>query len=263
MLKQRARDLIPKSLQVPVKYFINACLNQLEDELKLLNWIVKAGDNVVDVGANRGVYSYKLWKLGANIEVFEPNPVCLKVLIAWSNNKERVSINGVALSDKAGIAELHIPIDLHGIEHDASASLNNVDFVSVRNQYVDLRTLDSYSFDKVTFIKIDVEGHELNVLSGARNLLEQQKPSLLIEVEQRHCQHSINDIFNFLIDLGYEGYYLDNNKLKLLATFDVVSDQRLEDINKIQKSYINNFLFLHQDKINQKIYEELFKEFFV
>ncbi len=250
-------------MQVPAKYFINACLNQLESELKLLKWIVNPGDNVIDVGANRGIYSYKLWKLGANIEVFEPNSVCLNVLIAWSSGKDRVSINAVALSDKIGVAELHIPVDLYGIEHDASASLNSVDFFSARNEYVELRTLDSFSFDKVTFIKIDVEGHELNVLLGARNLLEEQKPSLLIEVEQRHCQHSITNVFNFLKDLGYEGYYLDKNKLKSLTTFDIAIDQRIQDLNEPQRRYINNFLFLHKEKINQKIFVELFKEFCV
>lgn len=261
MIKQWARELLPLSLQVPGKYLINTFRNQLEKELELLKWVIKSGDRVIDVGGNRGIYSYKLWKLGCRVEIFEPNPVCLNVLSAWSMNKPMVSIHAVALSNKVGVADLHIPIDGHGIEHDASASLNKLDFFSKRDERVELRSLDSYLFENISFIKIDVEGHELNVLHGARNLLKEQKPSLLIEIEQRHCQHSITDVFNFLNKLGFNGFYLDNKKLKSLVTFNLARDQRFEDFNEPQRRYINNFLFLHQDQINQKRFVGLFKEF--
>ena len=52
---------------------------------------------------------------------------------------------------------------------------------------VPLRTLDSYNLSNIGFIKIDVEGHELDVLRGAEVTLRRDQPNLLIEIENRHA----------------------------------------------------------------------------
>lgn len=259
MLKNRIRDLVPVSFQVPAKYFINAFRGQLEPELKLLRSLVKQGERAIDVGGNRGVYAYKLYRLGVRVDVFEPNPLCMSVLSAWFFGKVGVNLHSFALSDTKGEADLNIPLDSVGIEHDASATLENTDFFALRKERVALRTLDSFGFDGVGFIKIDVEGHEYSVLRGAENLLRSQRPSVLVEIEQRHCQQPISSTFGLLEELSYKGFFLDKGRLLPLRYFDLDRDQQLENFGKPNKRYINNFLFLSQEHIKNGVYADSFR----
>ena len=67
---------------------------------------------------------------------------------------------------------------------------------------VELRTLDSYGFEDVAFIKIDVEGHEEAVLAGAGDTLVRAKPVLLIEIEERHNPGGLDRIAKRLSRIG-------------------------------------------------------------
>lgn len=258
-IKSYIRDLVPVRYQVPVKYFYNWLHNDLEKEMYFLNMIVKRQDRVIDVGGNRGSYTYRLWKIGANVEVFEPNPACASVLTAWSIGKSNVNIHSVALSNTTGVANLHIPVDVSGVEHDASASIENNDFTNTRDESVVLKTLDSYSFQDVSMIKIDVEGHEHSVIEGALNTLRSSFPALLIEIEQRHSTIPVSDVFFQIKNIGYQGYYLKNGILTSLESFDVNRDQVIENFRSRNADYINNFLFLHQSKLDSGEYTHLVK----
>lgn len=261
MIKTWIRDLLPIKFQVPAKFFINLIRGQLEDELKLLPWIVRPTNNTIDIGGNRGVYSYQLWRLGATVEVFEPNPICAEVLTKWANGKERVRVHCLAISDQAGSAILHIPQDSSGVEHDASASLENGDFEKARDIEVKLQTLDSFGFTDISFIKIDVEGHETDVLRGAEQTIRGSFPALLIEIEQRHNRINIGEIFSGLTKWGYRGYFLSSGKLYSLSNFSVERDQPLINFNLSNGRYINNFLFLAEVRSQRGEYRQLLQEY--
>lgn len=257
-MKSHIRELVPKRYQVPVKYFFNSIGGGLEDEMNLLDKIVSEGDLVIDIGGNRGIYAYKFWQLGCQVEVFEPNPVCLTVLSAWANGKQSVHINSVALSSSAGSANLHIPVDDSGVEHDASASIEHSDFAHAHDQLVSLRTLDSYDFKNISLIKIDVEGHEYSVIAGAHSTLLLSRPALLIEIEQRHIKRPISEVFDAIIVLGYQGYFLGENGLTVIEEFDVDINQSANHFGCKHGSYINNFFFLHQSRLEANQYSALF-----
>lgn len=244
-VKAALRESLPKSTQVPIKFWLDRARGYLEPEMVLLPHLVKPGCQVVDVGGNRGVYAYRCWKLGARVDVFEPNPVCLAVLGAWSQGRPRVKLHPVGLSDSAGSAELHIPIDDAGVEHDASASLDQHEFGTERAQTVSIATLDSFGLRGVTFIKIDVEGHEARVIDGAAATLAESRPALLVEIEQRHCAVPIGEVFDRILAHGYAGYYLEQGRLNPLASFDVNQHQTPSQLGSKSGSYINNFLFLN------------------
>ena len=258
-IKSYIRDLLPARYQVPAKYYYNWLLNDLEKEMSLLKMIVKKQDRVIDIGGNRGVFAYRFWKLGANVEVFEPNPLCATVLSAWSVGKSNVHVHAVALSSAPGTANLHIPVDDSGAEHDASASIENNGFKNSRDQLVELKMLDSYNFQDVTMIKIDVEGHERSVIEGAENTLRSYFPALLIEIEQRHSTIPISKMFCQINKFGYQGYFLKNDSLVSLEYFDVNRDQSVENLGNQKSAYINNFLFLHQSRIDSGDYAQLIK----
>ena len=57
----------------------------------------------------------------------------------------------------------------------------------------------------VAFVKIDVEGHELNVLNGAVELLERSQPVFLVEAEDRHRAEATRSVFEFFRSKFYRG----------------------------------------------------------
>jgi len=248
-LKSQLRDSLPVRSQVPAKYWFGWFQGTLEEEMKLLSLIVRKRDRVIDVGGNRGIYAYRLWKLGTTVEVFEPNPICHEVLSAWAAGKSTVNLHSVALSNAEGSANLHIPIDESGVEHDASASIENVGFPHARDQLVPLQTLDSYEFEDVRLIKIDVEGHEYAVIEGAAKTLSSSRPALLVEIEQRHTSRPIDDVFERILDFGYQGFFMDGNTLVDLKVFDAQRHQSVDNFDGSKEPYINNFLFLHKDRL--------------
>ena len=255
--KTHLRDLLPKKYQVPAKYWFSWLLGALEPEMKFLSFFVQKNDRVIDVGGNRGVYAYQLWRLGASVEVFEPNLKCCEVLTAWAANKPSVIVHSLALSSHAGSANLHIPIDAAGVEHDASASIESNGFANARHSPVSLQTLDSFGFNGVSLIKIDVEGHEGSVIDGAVETLNSCRPALLVEIEQRHCKIPIANIFEKILGFGYRGFFIRTRKLRPLNNFDLARDQSIQSFNGPRGTYINNFIFLHQDRLSAGEYCDL------
>lgn len=212
------------------------------------------------MGANRGIYVYKLWKLGALVEAFEPNPDCFKVLNSWACGKSGIKLHQLALSNEGGYSNLHIPIDSEGIEHDASASLQPVAFERGRISQVNTSTIDCLGITDVTFMKIDVEGHELQVLQGSLGLLRAHQPVLLIEIEQRHCAYPIDETFGLLSALGYVGFFLDNSKLISLCDFERSVHQHLSNLNSSRGNYINNFIFFPRTKLAEDRIKNVFEK---
>jgi FkbM family methyltransferase len=241
--------MLPANLQVPAKYWYGKVGGSLEPEMQLLRLLVQPGERVIDVGGNRGVYAYELWRRGCIVEIFEPNPICCRVLQSWAGNRARVRIHAVALSSSDGKATLHIPKDISGVEHDASASIEHPADGPERSEIVVTKTLDSYDFENASFMKIDVEGHELGVVAGASRTLERCKPTLLIEIEQRHNRLRMAQVFDVILAHDYEGYFLQGNRLRPLREFNVEKDQSLSEFGKPSGRYVNNFLFLHKGQL--------------
>ena len=73
------------------------------------------------------------------------------------------------------------------------------------------------NINKVDFIKVDIEGGELNMLKGAEKLLEHFRHKILIEIVDVHCQrfgHSPVNVYQFLINKGYNGVFIGNEYTK-------------------------------------------------
>jgi FkbM family methyltransferase len=148
----------------------------------------------MDIGANIGQTLMKLKSVDSTIPYwgFEPNPVCqfyLKELIAF-NRFGSVSLVPAGLSDKGGLAELNF---YSSNPDDATASvINNLrpGAVVTGIDHVYLATLDELMAairSKVSLIKIDVEGAELEVLKGSLSVIRRDRPLILIEVLPAYC----------------------------------------------------------------------------
>jgi hypothetical protein len=109
--------------------------------------------------------------------------------------------------------------------------------------------LDDFEFENVSFIKIDVEGHESDVLAGARHTIAREKPVMVIEIEPRHLNISYRQVIDSVLEMGYDAFFLKGDSLCCLKDFDYEKNQQdylrknTNRFNPVSKKYINNFIF--------------------
>jgi FkbM family methyltransferase len=183
-----------------------------EPEVRLLPLLVDPNRTAVDVGAANGVYSWHLMRLASKVVGFEPNPQSFEALRKAAPNLE---LHQIALSDKEGTATLRIPISRNVAATGWGTIHPGNDFREIWPDDVlvfEVKTarLDEVGLKNIGFIKIDVEGHELEVLKGAINLIENQRPKLLIETGGETRGNDRSAVFAALRDLGYICLHLRN-----------------------------------------------------
>jgi len=251
-IKKTLFRILPKAYHVPAWSLVQKVSGHAEPEMLRLAEFVPPGRTALDVGANIGLFSHALSRLCPRVEAFEPQPGCLESLRAFAaGTRGRVVVHPTAVSDHDGTLTLHIP-EADGTTSGLATFRATVAGQSgpVRALEVPVRRLDGFNFTGVGFIKIDVEGHEIEVLRGAEQTLRREKPVLMIEIEQRHLEFPIADIFAWLGGLGYQGFFLRGGAKVPLEQFSVEADQtaHLEDViaerySRIRGRYINNFFF--------------------
>lgn len=219
----------------------------LEPEIALLPLLTDRKGVAVDAGANKGVYLFHLSRTFQRVLAFEPLPAMAAYLKRAAPQNVRVEPR--ALSSAAGHATLRLPSgynELASLEpHSGDADWTTSS--QLEEHDVELAPLDALGLRDVNLIKIDVEGHELSVLEGARDTLERCRPSLLIEVEERHNANGVARVEGYLKALGYDGFFLDGATLKPISSFDSRRDQNPSALDHSVRvaRYINNFIFFH------------------
>lgn len=153
-----------------------------EPELLLLPSLVRSGGTAVDVGANQGIYAFALSEIADEVHAFEAHPGYAD--LARRMLGPRAHVHAVALSNAPGQASFFVPLADDGSELHLAGSLKNThaQFQTQTVMEVAVEMLDSYGFRDVTFIKVDVEGSELEVLEGARDTISRDHPVLLLEL---------------------------------------------------------------------------------
>jgi FkbM family methyltransferase len=175
-----SRDFFGRTLYVDIKRGNLQRLLYLEgerfiEERSIIRRLVRPGLGAIDVGANIGYYALMLAnQIGPGSEVIciEPEPANLVELRRniEANHLTNVTVLAAAAAAEEGSAEL-----LCGI---------NGQVVPLGHGEIRVRTLalDRLAERAIGFIKIDVEGYELEVLRGARNLISRHQPNLFVEV---------------------------------------------------------------------------------
>ena len=190
---------IPPRSRLPFEYWLSRLRGSIEPELRYLHLFCPHRGCAVDVGAHHGHYAYRLSQLARSVVAFEINPELLVDIEAY--NPGNLRIVPVGLSSTTAKVPLFIPIrDARPLTGWASLNPDNLPGASsYLTRLSSVTTLDSFDLDHVTFIKIDVEGHELEVLRGAENTLAKWRPMLLIEVKSQNSTL----VERFLTDRGY------------------------------------------------------------
>lgn len=199
------KGVVPARQTLPLRYSINA-IGGLEPELRHLHRLGPNSGVALDIGANEGLYSFRLAQLYDRVHAFEINASITEWLRNYRHPK--VEIHDVGLSNRSGSATLYLPIYngqlLNGWASLAPENCPNAERVIERD--VQVRPLDDFQFDNVRFIKADIEGHELSFLQGASQTLRRNVPNVLIEVKEQNRR----DVQGFFAELNYEEHRLED-----------------------------------------------------
>ena len=147
--------------------------------------LIKEGNVILDIGANIGYYSLLSSKIdNVKIHAFEPdqrNRERLDYHIK-TNNTDNIRLYSKALSDSKGQSRfVSHSNDNWGMSHISSDG---------KGSLVDTSTIDSFvkeeHIERVDIIKIDTEGHELNIVKGGSLTIEKDRPIIAIEVSEKN-----------------------------------------------------------------------------
>jgi FkbM family methyltransferase len=160
-------------------------------QLAIFKALCHLSSTVIDVGANIGLYTCVAARsLPADglIVAFEPIPdnfSYLKMNLAQNGQIPDVRIEQTALGEQDGTVTIHLDDQIG--KHSISKS--NTNGGDGRNLQVSMRSLDSYcqqtAIGRADLIKIDVEGYDGFVLHGAKNMLDEFKPTVFVEFNPR------------------------------------------------------------------------------
>jgi FkbM family methyltransferase len=222
-------------------------------ERRFVNAFLERGDIFVDVGANIGLFtvigSHCVGKTG-HVFAFEPTSLSFQRLVRniELGNNDNVTALQVALSDRTHQAKLTVSLDGYDAWNSLTSPTAGNNF---SEELVECDTWDSFArnnglVDNVNLIKIDVEGWENRVLSGASECLSRDDaPVLLVEFTDDNAKRagtSCKELFLHLESLGFE-----------IFEYDAVYNRLLPEPMREHYSYSNLIACKNAERVSLKL----------
>ena len=209
-----------------------------EKEIKYLKKYIKSKKYkyaFIDIGANYGIYSFIFGPKASVLFVVEPIKECIDYIKKGYLKSNAKFFEGVSNDNLE--KNLSVPISNKRYIYGKSSIDNKFEnSTTVRAKSFRLENFEKYEDIKksdLLFIKIDVEGHENQVLQEPGKLISHLRTLLLVEIEERHNSNHIS-LFKRLEDKGFKAYYLSHK--------DLVEIIHLKNLSLIMKNNIN-FIF--------------------
>ncbi|MDA9752890.1 FkbM family methyltransferase [Candidatus Pelagibacter sp.] len=219
--------------------------------LNLVDNLLSPTDVALDVGGNIGTHAILLSKKlkEGHVYTFESQSLVFSIL---QNNLLLNNCNNVTAYRFAVSNENHSTISMEPFTFNKK-SINNaalkVDLEGAMGDFSLTRTLDSFEFKKVDFIKIDIQGSEVKALKGAKNLILNQKPIIFIEIEEQYLRDlgtSSKELIETIFSLNYVMYRIETE-----YPCDYVCVPK-EKVDSFEKNTLKKLSFKTSKKISGK-----------
>ena len=217
---------LPKENYTKKKTTIDSKVDKIELPLQ-----IQEGDLVFDVGANLGAKTEEYLACGAKVVCFEPQPNCVSVLEQKFADKQNVTIVSAGLSDKKGKLELSICSEAPTISTFSEEWKKGrfADYNWDNKVTVDVMTLDQAinKYGQPDYIKVDVEGFELQVIKG----LKKPVPFLSFEFTCEFFNRA-EEIMDYLQSIGYKHFSYAFGEDRFMSIDHWLSAKDLSEILK-------------------------------
>ena len=185
--------------------------------LEALEYFVRPGDAVADIGAHIGFFSAHLGRLvspGGCVYSFEPDPRAFErlKLSVEANQMGCVKPLPVALSANEGEIEFFLSPQLGWSTAVRNTHLTDLRAIKVKTAPLDHLVTRGQVSPNLRLVKMDVEGLEVEVLKGMRRTLETVRPILIAEVNGRLLAaqgESCSSLLKLIESFGYQVYALE------------------------------------------------------
>jgi len=187
-----------------------------QPEIEILKKLITPTSWFIDVGANIGTHSVALSHFVERVISFEPDLDNFNILKKNVERLKNVSVTHLALGDWSGEVDTEFDFGKTKIKVGNACKISPMDMLGI---------------PKIDLVKIDVEGMELQVLIGMRNILTINKPDLLIEMQD---ETKYAETFDFLRSVNYNMCWLP------VATYSPTNyKENSEDVFGPQHGVIN------------------------
>ncbi len=210
-----------------------------EDEMDFIRGLTTPGMNAFDIGANHGVYALNIAARAPQGQVwaFEPTTAAGSMLeksITLNGFKDRLHWIHAGLSDHAGNGQLAISLNTE------LSTLHDHIEKNHKTEIIRLITLDGFIAEEgitspIDFVKLDVEGEEINVLHGGQRFFQDQSPLVMFEL--RHGEYINHGLIEAFQAMGYDIY-------RLIPGLGILTD----DTDTFQDDYLLNLFACKPDR---------------
>lgn len=163
----------------------------------------------LDIGANIGNHTLFYAKYFNNIFSFEPLPMNFKLLEINTNDLKNVKIFNYAIG-----AENFSRDFFYDYRNLGGSSFKNINHDSLNKLSLPIKKLDDLNLDlvNVTFIKLDVEGSEIDVIKGGLNTIKKTFPIIAFEQQKNDFQNGTSKVIEELKKIGYKKFLVSKTK---------------------------------------------------
>ncbi|MBA3958231.1 MAG: FkbM family methyltransferase [Parachlamydiaceae bacterium] len=194
---------------------------QINEEFKKY---VKPGTVALDIGGHIGTHALNLSKIvgpGGTVHVFEPQAkmFCELTVNMHLNNCNNVVLHHRALGASEKWVEMYLPNEpwtetfAQDFVNEGHATVTE-SAENFTGDKVKMVALDSFNLNNVSFIKIDVEGFEMDVIQGGKETIKRNKPTMIVEIfNNAERQSKMQEIES----LGYRSSHLKGDDFLFLA----------------------------------------------
>ena len=231
------RMIIDESDFVQRRYLTGEASSEQDFIACISQEIKKSNGDFVDVGANVGFYSLLFASISSkSVFAFEPLDYNSNQLRKNCdlNGFQNISIFSFGLSDHSDYSNIHYHVFNKGAA-DSSTNRDGLSFLK-KSQNVKFERLDTIKglSNNISLMKIDVEGHELNVIKGARQTIQNQRPDIFVEIHPEILDsqgQSTSELIEYVFEMGYDSIYLIQDEVTL------THDEATRSIDRIEKNH--------------------------